>query len=148
MITSAVHRGLIYSGQTPLASTIRVEQTAAMQLTVRAGLYTGTDGVPVTLATDQVFTLSADPTAVKQYEGELGIDAAGVVEVLLRSRILPDRYPPVPDGWRTISVLICTVTLPPGTIRLDEIPIHVLTIRSGFPLGTGPADWRFQGGTT
>lgn len=42
MIISDVGRGLIYAGDTPLASTIAVDQTGPMQLTVRAGSVTTT----------------------------------------------------------------------------------------------------------
>ena len=148
MITTAVHRGLIYAGQTRLASTIRLEQTGPMQVTVRAGTFTGTDGTPHRLAADQLGLFSSDPTAVKQYEAELGLTATGAVEVCLRSRIPPDGYPPLPAGWRTLSVLICTVTVPRGATDLTEVPIHVLTVRPGFPPGTGPVDAMIQRGQT
>ena len=42
MIKSQVGRGAIFAGDTPLASTIAVEQTGPMQLTVRAGSFTST----------------------------------------------------------------------------------------------------------
>src|SRR3990167_3551713 len=42
MVTSEEGRGLIFSGDTPLACTIAVEQTGPMQLTVRAGAFTST----------------------------------------------------------------------------------------------------------
>ena len=42
MIVSEVNRGLIYAGDTPLASTLVVEQTGPLQLGVRAGSFTTT----------------------------------------------------------------------------------------------------------
>lgn len=42
MITSVVGRGLIFSGDTPLACDIVTEQTGPMQITVRAGSFTTT----------------------------------------------------------------------------------------------------------
>lgn len=42
MIKSEIYRGKIYAGDTPLACSIRVEQTGPMQLTVRAGSLTTT----------------------------------------------------------------------------------------------------------
>jgi hypothetical protein len=42
MIKSEPSKGLIYSGDTPLSSTIVVEQSGPMQLTVRAGSFTTT----------------------------------------------------------------------------------------------------------
>jgi len=146
MITTARYQGLIYAGRTHLASTIRVEQTGARELTVRAGVFTTTDGRPFVLAADQRFTLTADPVATKHYEAELGLTATGEVDVLLRSRLRPDGYPPLPDGWTTVTVLICTLTVPPGTTDLSGITINVLTVRPGFPADMeAAADWR---GTT
>lgn len=41
-VTSRVHRGLIYAGDTPLACDIVAEQTGPMQITIRAGSFTTT----------------------------------------------------------------------------------------------------------
>lgn len=42
MIQTKITNGLIYAGNTPLASTIAIAQTGPMQLTVRAGSFTTT----------------------------------------------------------------------------------------------------------
>ena len=42
MLKSELYKGLIYAGDTPLASSILVEQTGPMQLTVKAGNFTST----------------------------------------------------------------------------------------------------------
>lgn len=201
MIRSNVQYGQIYAGNTPLASTIAVVQTAPMQLTVRAGSFTTTgqskivdvpeysvitpdvqklidlgaieffhgnrrariwsmDGVTgkfrkaqtFTLAADQVFNLTSDAVDAKAYQAELGIDlsapgSAIPVDVLIRSRILPDGYPPIPIAtWETIHQLIFEFVVPPGTVDLSAIDIFVLNIISGFPEGTSGQDWLTQSG--
>jgi hypothetical protein len=44
MIRSELYRGMIYAGATQLSSTVEVEQTGQMQLTVHAGSVIDTDG--------------------------------------------------------------------------------------------------------
>lgn len=151
MITSAVFRGLIHAGRTPLASTIRVEQTAPLELTVRAGIFTATDGMTFTLENDRVLVLAPERTSPRQYEAELGINATGDVDVWLRMREGGGAFPMPPlTGWRTLTILVCLVTVPPGTADLAPITINVLDVRPGFPPGVEPpvpGQPRFEMGT-
>jgi len=149
MIQSQVNKGKIYSGVTSLASDISVVETGLMQLTVKAGSFTTTGDkrlgiAPQTfvLLSDSVFNLTSDVAMTKFYKAELGVDAAGVVDVLMRSRI--DDYPDAPVGWQKIHDIVFEFALPPNTLSLDMVDILVLTVEQGFPAGTTAADWQMQ----
>ncbi len=146
MIISALHRGKIYAGDTRLASTITVEQTAAMQLTVRAGTFTYTNGDAWTLATDAVFDISANANTPTECIVEIG-DIAGVCDAWCGTRLLDDTEDfDVPAGWRTGHAIVFPFVIPAGATTLDEIAICVLTVEPGFPAGTVASDWVQQSG--
>lgn len=163
-IQSTVDRGRIYAGETPLALTITVEQTGPMQVTVRAGSFTSTgqrrkdrsgnwlpwieEPVTYALAADQTVDLTADLLVAKEYVVELGVNGLGAVDVLVRSRIVPDPFPPPPPGWTTIHMLVFPFRVPPLTLDLTDVDIYALTIRPGFPDGTTAANWQTQTGGT
>lgn len=152
MIKSEIFRGKIYAGDTAFSSTIEVEQTGDMEITVHAGEFTttgdtGKQELPAhyVLEEDAVFSdLLPNPTRVKYYQAELGL-LDGKVDVLMRSR-LDAFYPPVPEGWQTIHILIFDFPVYPDTTKLDDIDISVLTVLPGFPPGTTADDWRIQTG--
>ena len=152
MVKSILGRGKIFSGNTPLASSITVIQSAAMQLTVRAGSFTTTGDkrrgiAPQThvLVTDRVIPIVADAIESKVYRVELGLDN-GAVDVLAQARFESDGWQPYPQGWQTIHPLVFDFVVPPNTVSLDAIDIYILTVESGFPDGTSAADWQVQNG--
>lgn len=65
MIKSEVYRGLIYAGSTPLASSIILEQTGPMQLTVRAGTLIDTDGTEYPMADTALDLQPGDRVEIK-----------------------------------------------------------------------------------
>lgn len=153
-ITSALFRGLIYAGSTSLASTIVVEQTGPLQLTVRAGSFTTTgdvrQGVPPethTLAADQVLDLTAHATYPTAYRAFLVTDGVSA-DVLLQSRVLDgiEDWPDPPAGWQIVHQLVYEFVVPAGATDLSAVEIPVLTVLPGFPPGTTAADWRLQTG--
>lgn len=169
-----------HAGDTKNASTITIEQTGPLQLTVRAGTWTtpgrqsfapiaaladpaslvaaglaeympdgqrlrlwvlDQNGQPIersvayTLPADVVFTLTADPTDVKEYQFELGL-FHGACDVLCRSRIAGEALPLEPAGWVEIHWL-GGLTLPAEATDLTAIPVSVFTILPDFPPGEG-----------
>lgn len=60
MITSKVGRGLIYAGDSPFDSSIIIEQTGPMELTVRAGSLTTTGSFRVVTPNEQTAQILAD----------------------------------------------------------------------------------------
>ena len=188
MILSEPHRGLIYAGETPFASSIEVAQTGPMTLTIRAGSFTTTgeavirryeaaahgalvasgkaerlaggervrvwlqdaDGQPIdkaatsTLGADIAMPVTADPGLVTSWRAALALDPAAAVTILPQSRLGGAPWPATPAGWRVIHTLVYNFDVPPGTVTLTTVPIYVVTVRPGFPSGTGPDDWRHQ----
>ncbi len=133
MIKSEIHHGRIYAGTTQLACTIRIEQTAPMRLTVRAGTFTSTSGRKLTLATDAVFDLAADATYPTECRIEIG-DIAGTPNIWCGTRrvdSIEEINPPI--GWNTGHLLVFPFVIPPGTIKLDNVDIFILEVLPGFP---------------
>lgn len=152
MIKSELRMGKIYSGDTSLASTIRIEQTGAMQLTVRAGSLTTTGDVrrnvasqTFLLSSDRVVNVNSDSVEAKAYRVELGLDS-GAVEVLVQARFSADAFQAYPTNWQTVQTLVFEFVLPPNTADIGAIDIYVLTVEKGFPVGTVAADWQVQSG--
>lgn len=142
MIKSEMFRGLIYAGETLLASTIQVEQTGPMQLRVKAGSFTTTDGSILELAEDQILDL--EPSMVsRQVSLILGL-YNGSVNLLLNEQLygFEERHPP--EEWRSTQILVLPFSIPAGATELPDI--FVLSVLPGFPEGTGPEDWKVQGG--
>ena len=151
MTKSEIFRGKIYAGETFLACSINITQTAPMQLTIRAGTFTHTDGVSWRLEADQVFDITPDavyPTECKIEigDGKVG-DVYGVVDVLCASRLLDgiEKFDTPPD-WFTGHVLAFPFTVPAGCVDLADVDIFVLTVLPGFPDGTTADDWKIQSG--
>ena len=163
MIKSEIGHGKIYAGDTPLALTIVVEQTGPMQLTVRAGSFTGTgqrrkdhdgkwlpwieESKTYVLVADQVLNLTSDPVFSKEYDIDLVSDGV-TTDILVRSKLNDgiEEFAPYPVGWKQVHDLILPFTVPAGTADLAGVDIYVWTVLPGFPLGTGPEDWVNQGG--
>lgn len=147
-IKSETYQGKIYSGSTQLASTIAVEQTGLMQLTVRKGLFTHTDGRTWTLATDAVFNLASSPDYPTDVKIEIGdIEPDGIMDVWCGTCVQDgvDEFD-IPAGWRTGHSLVFNFTIPAGCTDLTPIDIFVLTVLAGFPENTTAADWQTQTG--
>ena len=185
MIKSAIDRGFIYAGDTPLACSIVVEQTGPMQLTAWAGSFTTTgqarvrtydpthhdallvagaaemlpDGKRVrvwingqkaqtyTLAADRMIDLTSDPLAPVAYDVDLISDGMQTAVLLRRKVVGVEEYGVPPPGWQKVHELLFEFTLPPACADLTSIPVYVVTVLSGFPPGTGPADWSQQAGS-
>ena len=152
MIKSELGRGRIFSGVTALASTIRIEQTGAMQLTVRVGSFdtTGDNNRGIKskmflLTSDRVIPIVSDALESKAYRVELGLDN-GAVEVLAQARFVADLWKDYPIGWATIHPLVFEFVVPPNAVDISKIDIYVLTVEFGFPAGTVAADWLVQNG--
>lgn len=153
MITSRVGRGLIYAGETPLACTITVEQTAPMQLTVREGYFHSTGDrkrgvIPqkYTLVGDRVVNLVSDPVEPVAYDLDLVSDGT-TTTVLVKNRVGAWEYKPLDPPWVKIHELLYEFVLPPECSNVDTIPMYLLVVRPGFPEGTGPKDWKQQTGS-
>lgn len=116
MIKSELYRGLIFAGNTPLASDLVVEQTGPMQLTVRAGSLTDTRG-NVYQVPETVLDVVPGNDPMQPYQVMVG-------DVLV---VLP-------------------FSVPVGCTDLSELDIYVLTVMPGFPEGTTAADWKMQTG--
>lgn len=139
----------IHAGATPLASTLTVEQTGPMQITVRAGQFTTTGdaraqvvSTTYVLAADVVFLLTSDPSAAKLYLWEFGL-LSGTPDVLCRSQIDGEAAPAAPADWQTVQWLADGV-VPAGATSLDAVDLRAFTVLPGFPLGTSAAEWREQ----
>ncbi len=146
MIVSEIGCGKIYAGDTQLASTITVEQTAAMQLTVRAGTFVHTNGNTWTLATNAVFDLAAHASTPTECIIEIG-DIAGAVDCWCGTRLLDGAEDfDVPTGWRSGHAIVFPFVIPAGTTALDPIEICTLTVEPGYPAGTSATDWVQQSG--
>ena len=145
-IKSEIYKGKIYSGSTQLASTIAVEQTGLMQLAVRSGVFTHTDGDTWTLATDAVFNLVSSPDYPTDVKIEIGdIEPDGIMDVWLGTCVMDgvDEFD-VPVGWNTGHSLVFNFSIPAGCTDLTPIDIFVLTVLPGFPGETTAQDWVTQ----
>ncbi len=133
MIKSQIYHGKIYAGATKLASTIRIEQTAPMQLTARAGTVTHTDGRAWTLANDAVFSLAADAMYPTECKIEIG-DIASADNVWCATRLVDGvEEMNSPTGWNMGHVLVFPFVIPPNATDLSNVDIFVLTVLPGFP---------------
>jgi hypothetical protein len=133
MLTSALYRGLVYTGTTKLACTIRVEQTAPLALTVRAGLFTHPNGTVYRLPADVAIPvlpghryavwLAADgdsPDAVVV----IGAWGPGERDVLTLARTIT-----------LLTPLVLAFTVPTDATALDALEINVFDVADGFPPG-------------
>jgi len=119
MIRSAIKKGLQRRGNSPVDSSILIEQTGDMEITVRAGSLTTPEGKSLTLASDTPITLTSDdtwPTLVYVY---LTLDG----KVDYRTATPPDfnepvAFPPIDNkvrlliGWGWLVIPAGATTLP------------------------------------
>mgnify|MGYP001558577136 CR=1 FL=1 len=136
------HAGLIASGKAerlPDGKRVRVWlQDVNGQPIDRATTYT--------LAADQIVVLTSDPLKPVAYDVDL-ISDGPQTDVLVKRRVVDaEEYGDPPPGWRKVHDLLSEFMLPPGCAEITPIDIYALTIRPGFPAGTGPDDWATQTG--
>lgn len=144
-IKSEIYKGKIYAGSTQLASTIAVLQTGAMQLTIKAGTFTHTNGNTWTLATDAVFNLASSPSYPTLVRVEIGDNGSN--DVWCGTCVMDgvEEFDP-PIGWNKGQDLVFNFSIPAGCTDLTPIDIFALTVLPGFPEGTAAADWQTQRG--
>lgn len=142
MVKSKIYQGLVYAGTTQLASSITVEQTGPMQLTIGPGIFTTTGGVNLEFPVAEVVELT--PLV---WDVEVAI-LLGVIDgrpgLLLRQNIEGFAEAEIPDNFNFESYLVLPFTIPANSTELPDI--YVLSVLPGFPPGTGPNDWKMQTG--
>ena len=145
MIKTQIYQGLIYAGESLLKNTITVEQTGAMQLTVKAGIFTHTNGDTWTLEDDQVFDLVADVYYTTDVRIQIG-DIDNVVDVWCGTKVNDNGIEEFdePTGWNAGHDLVFNLTIPAKCTDLTPIDIYVLEVLPGFPDGTTADDWKTQ----
>ena len=131
MIKSKVNEGRINAGGTQLASTIVIEQTGLMQLTVNSGAFTHTNGDTWMLEDDQIFDFVADADYSTSVKIQIG-DIDGVVDVWCGTKVNDgiEEFDK-PEGWNTGIDLIYNFVIPAECIDLTPIDIFVLDVVSG-----------------
>lgn len=133
MIKSKRFMGLIKRGTTKLNLTIRIEQTAPMQLTVRKGDYIDVQGNKFTLANDVVLDFTAD------FNYEKGITISLVknkttkkVDVWVDEVVQDELHLPanVPTDYEVLLVLVGAgwFIIPPNTANLTDIDIYCMKV--------------------
>ena len=145
-IKSELYQGKVFAGDTQLSSTIAVEQTDKMQLTIKAGTFTHADGMQWTLDSDAIFDLVADANYPTQVMIEIG-DIESVVGVWCGTCVMDgiEEFD-IPEGWNAGHALAFNFAIPAGCSDLAPIDIYVLTVPDGFPDGTNADDWKTQTG--
>lgn len=99
-----------------------------------------------TLITDQVIVLVSDPTRSVAYNVDLISDGMQTDVLVKRKVIGIEEYGDPPPGWVKIHTLLYEFVLPPGCADITPIDIFALTVKPGYPPGTGPDDWWIQMG--
>jgi hypothetical protein len=119
-----------------------------MQLTVRKGRFTHTDGSYWTLPADAIFDLVADPNYPTEVKIEIGdIEADSVADIWCGTRVCDgvEEFDP-PVVWNSGHPLVFNFIVPAGCTDLTSVDIFVLTVLPGFPEGTTAEDWKVQSG--
>lgn len=131
VVKSEIHRGLIKRGYTKLNSTINIIQTAPMQLTVKAGVFTDVQGNNFRLENDIVIDLASDPNFDFQVLITL-IHGVNGVDVWLDQFLLDGLHynASCPNGYTPLIVLAGyeSFIIPKNTTSLDNIDIFVLKV--------------------
>ena len=96
------------------------------------------------LAADQVIDLTSDPLKPVVYDLDLISDGTQTDVLVKRKIVGVEEYGDVPPGWMKVHELLFEFTLPPGCVDVTPIDICALTVKPGFPSGTGPEDWAMQ----
>ena len=138
----SAHDVLIATGKAemlPDGTRIRVwSQDAAGVPTDKAKTYT--------LTTDQVVNVTSDPLTPVAYDVDLISDGAATDVLVKRKVVGVEEYGDGPAGWTKVHELLFEFVLPPGCADVTPIDIYALTVKPGFPAGTGPDDWKQQTG--
>ena len=133
MIKSEVGKGLISRGTTKLDLSIVIEQTGPMQLTVRKGAYTETDGTVSALLQDQILSFNADANFSKSVTISLvknissGAVDVWVDEVLQDGLTMPGDPP---SGYQVIMNLVGGgwFIIPAGCVDLSNVDIYCFKV--------------------
>lgn len=107
MLRSILYQGRIYAGATRLSSTLQVEQTGPMQLTVRKGVLTDVAGTEHALEDDAVLDIPGP--------GEYAFLVGG------QCIVFPFQVPEGCVDLAAIDIFVLTVVpgFPPGTTASD-----------------------------
>ena len=110
------------------------------------------NGVPIdkaktyTLATDQVINLTSDLLKPVAYDVDLISDGT-TTDVLVKRKVVGiEEYGGPPLGWKKVHEVLFEFVLPRVCADVTSIDIYALTVKPGFPSGTGSDDWRMQTG--
>jgi hypothetical protein len=176
---------VVYAGDTPLLSELRVSQVGPLRLRIAAGRFRTTGEARVEIERPEHDALVKAGKAERLGDGRVRawlLDERGEPIEPAREYAVPDTdldipqaaedraygvwlctdgvqvrpmlrrvqgvTAPLPAPWRECCSfpIVLTFVVPVGTTDLRDIPIEVLTVKPGFPAGTGPADWRLQSG--
>jgi len=139
-VRSKIHRGLQRRGTTGIDSSILVEKTDAMQITVRAGTFVDVQGNIYTLDSDKVFDISSPPET-KYIRIWLANPSSPTVDCqyILQSDLNQGKpwsgtlsgsriQPLIREGWLVV----------PANATELPIPIHAYTWIDNLPLRRKP----------
>ena len=99
-----------------------------------------------TLAADQVIALTSDPLKLVAYDVDLISDGTQTDVLVKRKVVGVEEYGDQPAGWQKVHELLFEFVLPPACADVTPIDMCALTVKPGFPLGTGSNDWQMQTG--
>ena len=122
MIRSKIQKGLQRKGNTKTDSTILIEETGAMQITVRAGRFTDTLGESFDLLTDRTVDLTA---GTNNFLALVYNPSTKVTDVWHATD--PEAQPPI--GFKELQMLIGWgwFIIPLGTTDIANIPLYCFT---------------------
>jgi len=121
---------------TTLESTIKVEQTGPMQITVRAGYFVDMKGNKYEVLDDQVIDLTADATYDKEIYIALvrNIDT-GEVDIWVDDRVFdgytyPAEVTDIEGNWELITPIIGRdwFIIPPGTTDITDVEKYYMAV--------------------
>jgi len=123
---------------TSLESSIRVEQSGPMQITVRKGYFIDMQGNKYELKDDQVIDFSSDSTYDKEiYVALVKNITTEEVDIWVDDRIIDGftEAADVPDGWEVITPLVGRdwLIIPAGTADIKNVEKRYLAIVENKP---------------
>jgi hypothetical protein len=98
------------------------------------------------LGADQVIDVTSDPQRAVAYKVDLFSDGAQTDVLVKRKVIGIEQYGDPPPDWQKVHELLFAFGLPPACADITPLDIYALTVKPGFPDGTGPSDWTIQAG--
>ena len=99
-----------------------------------------------TLAVEQVINLTSDPLKPVAYDVDLISNGTQTGVLVKRKVVGVEEYSDPPLGWQKVHELLFEFVLPPGCADVTTIDIYALTVKPGFPSGTGADGWKMQTG--